>query len=190
MSLPRRAGRLLTEPAAEWEVIAHESTDIPDIYSHYLAILAVIPAVAVLTGLALSAGRYLGRDGLMTAVTAAIVSYALGLALPLATALVLAALAPKFKSHGGTLETFKLVAYASTPYWLSSICYLLVVLSPLVVVGGLYAIYLFYLGLAPVMGVPLEQRVPFTLIATIVVLVTNIVLSWIVTFVGLPHYGF
>ena len=190
MSLWRRAGRLLTNPAAEWDTIAGESADIPAIYAYYLAPLAVIPAVALVGGLALSAGRYMGAAGLTTAVSAAMVSYAMGMALPLATALVLAALAPRFKADGGTLEAFKLVAYASTPYWLASVCYLFVALSPLVIVGALYALYLFHLGLTPVMGLPMEQRVPFTLIATIVVLVASTVLSWIVGLLRLPHYAF
>jgi hypothetical protein len=190
VTLPRRIAGLFTHPAAEWAVIASEKTDLAVLYGRYVAILAALPAAAILTGLAISGGRYLGVAGILTAVTAALVSYAMAIALPFATALALATLAPKFKSDGGTSEAMKLLAYASTPFWLAGIFYAFVSLSRMVVVGGLYAIYLLFLGLTPVMGTPVEQRVPFTLVAVIVLLAVNIALSWIVGLAHLPYYGF
>jgi len=68
--------------------------------------------------------------------------------------------------------------------------YAFVALSRLAVVGALYALYLFFIGLSPVMGTPLDQRVPFTLVAVITMLVLNIALSWIIGVVQLPYYGF
>jgi hypothetical protein len=188
--LPRRVGRILTDPAHEWPVIAREETDPGRLYGTHVAILAAIPSLAILTGLAISGGRYLGNAGIATAVTAAMVSYAMALALPFAAALAIAALAPRFKSDGGMTEALKLTAYALTPFWLSGVFYVFVSLSWLVVSGGLYAVYLFFTGLSPVMGTPLDQRVPFTLVALITMLALNIALSWIVETVRLPYYGF
>ena len=190
MSLPSRVVGLLTRPNEEWAVIAGERSDAESIYRGHIALLAAIPAVATLAGLAISGGRYLGATGIVTAVTAAIVGYAVTMALPLVTAVVIAALASRFKSDAGINETLKVVAYAMTPFWLSGICYLFVALSPLVFVGLAYGLYLFFLGTTPVMGTPVEQRVPLTLIAAIVLLVSSIAINWIVGLLRLPHYGF
>jgi len=188
--LPRRVARLLTDPRREWSNIAAEETDPGRLYQSHIAILAAVPSLAILTGLAISGGRYLGAAGIVTAVTAAMVSYAMALALPFATAIALTSFAPKFKSDGGMTEALKLAAYSLTPFWLSGVFYVFVRLSPLVVTGGLYAVYLFFIGLPPVMGTPLEQRVPFTLVAVITILAIDIAFSWVVGLVGLPYYGF
>ena len=190
MSLPRRVGRLLTDPGHEWPAIAREETDPGTLYRTHIAILAAIPALSILTGLTLSGGRYLGAAGIATAVTAAMVSYAMALVLPFATSIALAAFAPRFKSDGSMTDALKLTAYALTPFWLAGACYLFVALSRLIVIGGLYAVYLIFVGLSPVMGTPLEQRVPFTLVAVITMVVLNIALSWVVGMVQLPYYGF
>jgi hypothetical protein len=181
---------LLTNPTAEWALIAREETDVASLYGGYVAILAAIPAAAVLTGLAISAGKYLGLTGTSTAITAALVSYAMALAVPFATGLALASMAPKFKSDGATTEALTLVAYALTPFWLAGVFYAFVALSRLVLLGGLGAVYLFFLGLSPMMGTPLDQRVPFTLVAVIVLLALKIALTWIVGLVQLPYYAF
>ena len=190
MSLPHRVARLLTDPGHEWPAIAREETDPGTLYRTHIAILAAIPALSILTGLALSGGRYLGAAGIATAVTAAIVSYAMALALPFATSIALTSFAPKFKSDGSMTDALKLTAYALTPFWLSGVFYVFVRLSPLVVAGGLYAVYLFFMGLSPVLGTPLQQRVPFTLVAVITMVALDIALSWIVGVVHLPYYGF
>jgi hypothetical protein len=181
---------LFTNPAREWGMVALEDADIGSIYSRHIMILAAIPAVAFLAGLSISGGRYLGVAGITTAVTAAMVSYVMALAMPLATALVIAYLAPKFKSDGGTTEALKLTAYAWTPVWIASVCYVFVAFSRLVMVGQIYAVYLFFTGLTPVMGTPLEQRVPFTLVAIITILALSVTLSWVVMQAHLPSFSF
>ncbi len=190
MSLPARVAGLLTNPAGEWTAIAAQDADVESIYRGHIAILAAMPAVSILVGLALSGGRYLGTTAITTAVTAALVGYVVALALPLAAAAAIAALAPRFKSDGGVNEALKIVAYALTPFWLSGISYVFVGLSRLVVVGLLYSLYLFFVGSTPIMGTPVQQRVPFTLVAAIVFLALNIAFSWIVRILGLPYYGF
>ena len=104
MSLPRRVARLLTDPGREWAIIAREETDPGRLYQTHIAMLAAIPALSILTGLAISGGRYLGAAGIVTAMTAAMVSYAMALALPFATSIALATFAPKFKSDGSMTE--------------------------------------------------------------------------------------
>jgi hypothetical protein len=189
VTLHKRVAGLLTAPAAEWARIARETTDIGSIYRGYVVILAAIPAASLLLSLVLSGGLSLGRAALTIAVTAAVASYAMALATPIAAAVVLEHLAPRFKSHPSTLEVFKLVAYASTPIWLAGLFLIVLTLSRLAVFGVIWAAYLFFVGLSPVVGMPIEQRVPFTLVAAITILVIQLALGWIATLAGIPYYG-
>ena len=174
MDLPRRVIGILTSPRHEWSVVADEPGDVAALYWHYIAILAAIPSVSILVGLALGGGRFLGTAGITTAITAAIVGYVMALASPLVAAVAIQKLAPSFKADGDTPQALKLVAYASTPVWLASMCYVSVALSPLVVLGVVWAIYLFYLGLPVVLKTPHEQVVPFMLVSALTVIVVNV----------------
>jgi hypothetical protein len=176
-------------PAHEWAVIAGEVNDIGSIYRGYVAPLAAIPVVALLVGLAVAGGRFLGAAGLVTAATAACASYAMTLAIPLAAAVILEHLAPRFKSDGGTLQFFKLLAYASTPAWLAGVFQVTFASARLAVLGWPWSAYLFFIGSSTLVGTPVEQRVPFTLVAAITVLVLQLALSWAASLAGIPHFG-
>jgi hypothetical protein len=189
VTIHRRVAGLLRAPAAEWARIAGETSDIGSMYREYVAILAAIPGASLLLSLVLGGGLYLGTAALTIAVTAALASYAMALATPIAAAVVLEHLGPRFKSHPTTLQAFKLVAYAFTPIWLAGVFYLVFALSRLAVLGVIWAAYLFFVGLSPVVGTPLEQRVPFTLVAAVTILVIQLVLGWLATLVGIPYYG-
>ena len=62
--------------------------------------------------------------------------------------------------------------------------------APLGLIAVLYAVYLFYLGLPPVMKTPVDQVVPFMAVAALTVIVVNIVLSYLTSMMGIQSYGF
>ena len=189
MALLRRVAGLLKAPADEWPAIAGEAHDIGDIYRHHVLPLAAVPPASLLLGVALVGGRFLGTAALITAVTAALASYAMLLAVPLAAAVALEHLAPRFKSDGNTVQVFKLVAYASTPLWLTGIFHVVFELSLFAMLGLPWAAYLFFSGASPILGTPVEHRVPFTLVAAITVLVLQLALSWAAGLAGIPHFS-
>jgi len=191
MHAPRRVVGLLTNPAREWLAIADETPDIGQLYRGYVLFLAAIPAGSMVIGLMLSGGLALGGTAIATAVTAAMTSYAMAIAIPFATAIVIEHLVgPRFKSDGSTAQALSLVAHASTPIWLAGAFYISVSLSPLVLVGPLYAIYLFFTGLTPMMATPTDQRVPFTLVVVMTVLVLQILFGAAASAARVPYYGF
>jgi len=187
-ALPRRVAGILTAPRSEWTRIAGEVEDVGSLYGSYIAILALVPAVSILVGLARIGGRFLGSAAITTAVTAAMVSYAMALALPLVTAVVLDKLGPAFKADGDMIAALKLVGYSATPVWLAGLLSIVITLSPLVVVGWFWALYLFYVGAPIVMKVPHEQVVPFVLVAVLTVVVVSIVLRAVVTAASIPYF--
>lgn len=189
MILPRRVAGLLTDPAREWTTIAGENSDIGEIYSGHIAPLAAIPALSILAGLAIVAGTALGQMAIATAITAAFASYAMALATPFAAAVALEHLTPRFKGDADQVRAFKLVAYSLTPVWLAGVFYIYFELSRLAVLGVVWALYLFFTGATPVLSLPLEQRVPFTLLAAIIIVVIQILLGSAASLAGIPYFG-
>jgi hypothetical protein len=91
-------------------------------------------------------------------------------------------LAPRFKSSGNTGQALKLVAYSSAPVWMAGVFNLIPALvGAATIVGVLYGIYLFALGLPRVLHTPREQLVPFMVVCAIVFVVINILLTVLLT---------
>jgi Yip1-like protein len=179
--LVTRASNIVMKPAVEWPVIAAETADVAGLMRDYAAPLAVIPAIGRWIGLSvvgipgLLGGTY--RVGIVRGFVGAIISWVFALIAAYIAALVVEKLAPSFNSRGNTVQALKLVVYASTPVWVAGVLNLVPVLSPLVIIAALYAIYLFYLGLPAVMSTPADNVVPYMIVSALVVIVITIVLG-------------
>jgi hypothetical protein len=190
-NLQARVTAILTKPAAEWPIIAGEATDVTKLYKEYIVLLAAVPAVALFLGMSVIGVPFFGRLGMGGALSTALGSYISTLVATFIAAIVVEKLAPTFNSSGDTTQALKLVAYASTPVWVAGVVYLFVVLAPIMLLAALYAIYLFYLGVGPVMKTPKEKVVPYMIVSAIVVIVVNVCLRLIVgALVPGPTYGF
>jgi hypothetical protein len=188
--LQNRVASIIKRPAHAWAAIAAEPEDIGSLYLSYIMPLAAIPAISLFLGLSIIGAPIVGRYGISTALSAAVAVFVSTLVAPIVAAVVIEQLAPKFKSRGDTVQALKLVAYASTPVWVAGVLYLIVMLSPLMIVAILYAIYLFFLGLPVMMKTPEDQVIPFMVVSALVVVVVSIVLRFIESSLGLPMYGF
>ena len=184
MNLQTRVVNILTKPVDEWSVIAAEPTDVASLFKEYIAILAAIPPVCLFLGLTVVGVPVLGRLGFGTALTAAITGYVGALVGVYIAAIVIEKLAPTFGSSGDTTQALKLVAYAYTPAWVAGVLYLLVVLAPLAIIAGLYAIYIFYLGLTPMMKTPKDKVIPYMIVSALVIIVVSFVLQAILGAIG------
>jgi|SRR6185503_16170073 len=192
MDVPKLQARvvgMLKNPTFEWRTISAEPDDIQSLYVNYIIPLAAIPAIAMFLGLTIVGVPFQGRIGFFTALSTAIVIYIQTLIAPLVAALVVEQLAPRFSSSGSTIDALKLVAYATTPVWLGSAIYLVVYLSPLMILPVIYAVYLFYLGLPPMMKTHPNNVVPFMLVSFLAIVVVNIFLRLLLWVFGLPQYG-
>jgi len=185
MEIVPRVQGLILKPKEEWEKIKAEQTTVTDIYKSYLILLAAIPAVAQfigywLVGLSLpfrghirmSFGFSLGR---------AVVYYILSLASIFVLAMIINALAPTFSSKPNQVNALKLAAYSMAPYFVAGIFYLVPVLSVLVILAGIYSLYIFYLGFkAGLMETPPEKVMGYFVITIIVTIVLMLVVGLIV----------
>lgn len=175
-----RAKAILTSPRTEWPVIATEQETVAGIYRNYILILAAVPVVASFIKMAILGYGAMGitiRMPFGSALASAIVSYALSLVLVYVVALIVNALAPTFGGQKNTIQALKVVAYAYTASWVAGIGVLVPWLGWLIALaGGVYAIYLLYLGLPVLMQAPQEKAGGYTA-ATVII---TIVLSWII----------
>jgi hypothetical protein len=183
--LTNRVRKILVEPKAEWPVIEAESTDVQKLYREYIAILAAIPAVATFIGYSIIGvslpfvGNY--RVGMARGIASMIVTYVLTLVGAYIAAMVIDKLAPTFESKPNLIQALKLVAYASTPSWIAGVFNIIPALGVLALIGALYAVYLFYLGLPVMMKTPQAKVIPYMVVAAIIVIVVSIVIGVITT---------
>lgn len=180
-ALKERVTKILTDPKAEWPVIEAEATTVDKLYKGYIMPLAAIPAVASFIGMSfigMNAG-FLGtyRTPIVRGVVGMIVTYVLTMAMVYVAALVISKLAPTFQSKSDDLQALKLVAYAQTAAWIAGVLSVIPVLGMLAIIGGLYSIYLFYLGLPVMMKTPQDKVIPYMVVSAIVVIVLAIVVG-------------
>lgn len=156
LGLLERIKAIMMTPQAEWPAVADESGDA--LALRYVAILAVIPALARLIGGWLIGGY----TPMLAALVGAVVAYALSFVTVFVVALVVDLLAPKFGAQRGYSSALRLTAYSFTPVWLAGI-FLLVPGASFLVLLGLYGLYLMWTGLPVMMQAPRERTLPYVM---------------------------
>jgi hypothetical protein len=175
-----RVKGILMTPKTEWPIIAAETTTLADIYKSYVIILAAIPAIALFISMSI-VGYGFFRMSIGTGLTMAVVSYVMALIGVYIIALVIDALAPTFGSTKDQMQALKTAAYSMTAYWVASIFTIVPGIGFLIVlVGGLYGLYLLYLGLPFTMKTPADKAVPYTAVTVVCSIVIMIVLNFVV----------
>jgi hypothetical protein len=183
MALPERVKRILLTPKEEWQVIDSEPATLASLYTGYIIPLAAIGPVAQAIGYSAFGvsvpfmGTY--RTPIGSAITGAVVTFALTLVGVYVLALVIDALAPTFNGTRNQIQALKVAAYSSTASWLAGIFALVPGLRVLGILG-LYSLYLLYLGLPVLMKSPAEKALGYT----VVVILAAIVLFMLVGLVA------
>lgn len=175
-----RARNMLTTPKIEWPAAAAEPATVSSLYVGYIAILAALPALAGFLKGTLIGTSFLGvtvRSSLGGGLIRMILGYALSLAVVYIMAMVINALAPTFGGRKDLTQALKTVAFAWTAAWIAGVGVIVPWLGVLIALaGGIYSIYLLYLGLPHTMQCPPARAGGYTAVSVIIALV----LSWIV----------
>ncbi|KQM71181.1 Yip1 family protein [Xylophilus sp. Leaf220] len=182
MNIVQRVQDILLKPKQTWPVIDAEPATPNGLYTQYLMLLALVPAVAGFVGTSLIGFGMLGvsvRVPLLAGIVGMVVGYLLTLVMVFVVALVVDALAPGFGGTKSRIGSLKLVVYASTAALLGGIFSLLPALSVLGIVAALYSIYLLYTGLPVLMKCPPEKAVGYTAVVAICSIVAAVLVSWI-----------
>jgi hypothetical protein len=173
---------ILLRPKPTWEVIDTEPATVNGLYTGYAMILAALPPIAGLLGnLALSPLMgHLAAFSFMGSIVWAVVQYGLALVGIYVFARVVDVLAPSFDGMSNQIQAFKAVVYGATASWVGGALVFIPVLGWLIAfAGGLYSLYLFYLGLPKLMKVPEAKALGFVAVSIIVVVLIQMVIGWI-----------
>jgi hypothetical protein len=180
-----RAKGILLTPKTEWPIIATEPAATADLYKNYIVILALIPAVFTFLKMSLIgvsvpfAGTV--RIGIGAGLTSMAIGYVLSLAMVWVMAVIVDALAPTFGAQRDRTQALKTVAYAYTASWVAGVGQILPFLAVLIsIAGGIYSIYLLYLGLPHTMKCPPDKAAGYTAVSIIIAIVLSIILGMIV----------
>jgi hypothetical protein len=173
-----RVLHILTQPKSEWPVIKQEQTDLPKLYLQYVAILAILPAVASFIANAFVGTLSAGRVDVGTAFAASLIGYVLSLVMVFVVALIADSLAPSFGGRKNVDRALKLVAYSMTASWVAGAFMIIPVLGWLIsLLGGLYALYLFYVGAPVLMKTPESKTIGYTAVTVAITIVIGFVLA-------------
>ena len=190
MNLIERAKAIVLSPATEWPVIEQESGEPSYLFTNYVAILALIPAVAGFIGTSIvgvsvpGAGTF--RIPFFSGLFNAIFAYVLTFVVAYVMGLISDFLAPNFGGQKSSANALKLVVYSYTPAWLVGIFLLIPGLAFLSILG-LYGFYLFYLGAPVLMKVPREKALMYTVAVVVIALIIAIVVGALQTaFMAFP----
>ncbi len=181
MDIAERAKAISLRPRETWGVVKGERTTIKELFTSYAAILAVIPPLATLIGFSIIGVRMpmLGtwRQPIVNGVVHAVIYYVLSLIGIYVTAYIADRLAASFNSRQDLTAAMKAVVFSFTPVWIVSILNIIPGLSFLVVIAGVYSLYLLYLGLPVMMETPAEKRVGYVAVVVIASIVVMFLIS-------------
>lgn len=177
-----RIRNILLTPKAEWAVIDAEPASMRSLYVPYVLLLAAVGPLALLIG-----GQTLGynafgvnfRPTLGAGLTAAAVNYALALVGVFIVAFAINGLGPRFGGTRNRAQALKVAVYSSTAAWLAGVFQITPSLSVLMVVG-LYSLYLLALGLPVLMKIPRERATG----ALIVTMIASLIIWFVVGVIG------
>jgi len=177
MNIIERAKQIILKPKDEWVVIDQENTSVSDLVTTYLIPLALIPTVASLIGY----GFFFKFHSFGLGIKYAILYFITYVGGALLTAWVIDALAPSFGTAKDFRKALQLVVYAYTPMLVAAVVLIFPALSPIMLIAGLYSLYLFYLGLQPLMKTPDDKVTTFFVVSLVVLVVVFFVISTILT---------
>lgn len=182
-NLIQRVINIIIKPKEEWRVIASEKPDTTKLLVGYALILAAIPAIASFIKFGVIGVTYWGytsrsiaggiQYGLVQLLSALIGVYIL--------AWIIDLLAPSFDSRKDFGRSLQLAVYSTTPQWLAGILLILgTSMSILVLVIGLYAIYLLAVGMPVIKETPKEKVVGYVVVTIIAMIVLTFVVALII----------
>jgi Yip1 domain len=190
MSIVDRAKNILMKPSDEWNVIAGEPATVGGLFTGYAMILAALPLIGavIFTGaLGMSAAGMGGMGGGALAMGfsavagMAVIGYVLSLITLYLMSMIVNAVSPSFNGKSDIVQSTKLMTYASTPTWVAGLLSWIPILGGLISLAAIaYVVYLIYLGLKPVLGVPQEKVAGFTVVIVLIYIVLSLVVSGII----------
>lgn len=178
MNIVDRVKNILVKPKEEWLVINTETNSGAPLIFSYLLPLAILSAAASFIGYSFLIRYGSVKLGLIYALIS-LVQLVLAVYI---NAFVTDALAPSFASEKNMSKSTQLVVYAATPVFIGG---LLNIFPPIgwlgVLAGGIYSIYLLYLGLPVLKKTPADKVPIYMIVVFLVLIVIYFIISYALT---------
>lgn len=176
MKVIKQAIDICLNPKGSLEKLKDKKVTLKDIII-YLAIVGVPTFLGVFIGYGIVSYNvnFLGWGFAL-----AIVQYVLSIIGIIVFGYILNALAENFKTKQNLMQALKLVAYAATPWLLIGIISIFPAASPVIFLGGLYGLYILYLGIPILMKTPKDQQIPYLIIGIIVYFIVMVIIWWLI----------
>ncbi len=187
MNLVERAKNMIVTPKTEWGSVAAEEPNIQQILFGYVLPLALIPTLATIIGW--GAIGILGFTSFTYGIALGLVQLINAFLSVLIAGFVIDALAGSFGSTKNMGRAVQLVAYSMTPIWVFGILNILPAIGWLSFLLGLYALFLVYLGLSPLMKTPEDKKVVYMLVSIVVLVAVYWIISLILTSILMTIFG-
>jgi len=179
MNLVARAKGILTNPRQEWVGIDNEPLNLSELLVGYILPLAAIGPIASIIGWSAFGMGGLIRLSIGTLIGFAITNYILTIVGVFVLAWIINALAPQFGATQSMPQAIKVAAYSSTAAWVAGIFNLFPALAILAAIGGLYSLYLCWLGLPILMKAPAEKATTYVIVVIVAIIVVYMVIGMI-----------
>jgi uncharacterized Zn finger protein (UPF0148 family) len=160
-----RAINIMFKPRQEWEVVAQEKPRIPMIILGYALIFSIIPIIALMID-----NSFFGRLGIgfHFSIVGTIYGFFHGILFAVASltsiivgAVIINSIAPGFKTEKNLGRAIQLTAYSFTPMFFAAALYLIPYMSFMVILVGLYGIFLVLMGQPVIMKTPKNTQVGY-----------------------------
>lgn len=185
------AKQFIVNPKLEWEVAKENTSSAQQHVMGYVLPLALISAVAIFIGVGLIGYRVLGyrvqsvSGGLAQAIMT-LVSILVGVYL---SGFIIHKLAPTFDTTVSLDKAVKLVGFSYTAMLLAGILNIFPPLAFFTFLGGLYSLYILYLGFKPMTNVSDEKSTSYFVVSLLVIVGVYIILGAILTAI-IALFGF
>jgi hypothetical protein len=175
------AKQFILNPKAEWDVAKEDTSTAQQHVMTYVLPLALISAVAIFIGVGLIGYRVMGyrvqsvSGGLMQAVIS-LVSILIGVYL---SGFVIHKLAPTFNTTISLDKAVKLVGFSYTAILLAGVLNIFPPLAFFTFLGGLYSLYILYLGFKPMTNVSEEKSMSYFIVSLLVIVAVYVIIGLI-----------
>ncbi len=189
------AKQFILNPKLEWEVAKEDTTTAQQHIMTYVLPLALISAVAIFIGVGLIGYRVLGYrvQSVSGGLTQAIMSLASILIGVFLSGFVIHKLAPTFNTSVSLDKAVKLVGFSYTAMLLAGVLNIFPPLAFFTFLGGVYSLYILYLGFKPMTNVSEEKSMSYFLVSLLVIVavyfIIGLILAGIIGMFGFRTFG-
>lgn len=194
-SIINTAKQFIVNPKLEWEVAKENTNSAQQHVVTYVLPLALISAIAIFIGVGLIGYRVLGyrvqsvSGGLVQAIMS-LISILIGVYL---SGFVIHKLAPTFNTSVSLDKAVKLVGFSYTAILLAGILNIFPPLAFFTFLGGLYSLYILYLGFKPMTNVSDDKSMSYFLVSLLVIVgvyfIIGLILAGIIGVLGFRAFG-